>query len=456
MAIQIKLGKLSDLDTSRLQKGEKVCATDKDFIAYAKGQSDIVELATKKEGINMVKSGTLVDVVGKKLIFTSNRVQPTLKFTQFYTSGSTYDLQYADAYPTVEYIIKEYLKICKPQLIYDETYEVMSGVFKKILRELKGIVNNNELVDIAVGRNSDMSVYIDVYHGSPMAESFTISSINLPDSRMGHMFYRLRNSVGINGRLEIYVIEPTGEYERRSQTSTHYVSNIGSNPSATAISGTNIGMTADYVINDNDWEWDFSKMERWQYEIGGSLYFDDLVDGISGNINSNVNAKIEDDQLVIMDKNAFASIPFLFQLGRTVEIEFGICDRAYTQTQSQGKNYTVGLALGNYISNASQYASPYYALEFPYYLESNPSATFRIRGLYNSSDPVDIADPNILSERKLISKFENGNWIISVGGSTVSYEYSPRTHVYSRIGRVGGYSNDYALYTTRVKRITVN
>ena len=75
MALQMRRGKLSELDTSLLQAGEMVVATDVDFVAYTKAPSDIVPLATKKEVINSIEGATLVDVVDGCFTFKKNRSQ---------------------------------------------------------------------------------------------------------------------------------------------------------------------------------------------------------------------------------------------------------------------------------------------------------------------------------------------------------------------------------------------
>lgn len=465
MAIRMKRGKLAELDTSLVQSGELLVATDTDFVAYAKGQSDIVQLASKKDVINAVQSGTLVDVTGKKLIFRKNRSQPTVSFIRDYVVGTTYDVEYGNGRETVEYAIKEFVKCCKPQIMYGmgEEYEPLINTLKPVIKELRNIVSDTEYVYVNCTYNTsgtyNKSIVITVHHGSPRVSTFSLSSKGVYDSRTGRYYDSVASPyVVCEGRMERYRVYPTGEYTRDTDTIPGTVSRIGIYTSVSSLALSNLGMKTDRVINDNDWEWDFSKMRIYQYS--SSTWFDDLVDGLSGMFyNNNNDIKIEDDQLVITGRNGYASIPYLFQVGRNVEIDFGICEREYTQTQSQGKNYTVGQAFGNYVSNVSQYANPFVALEFPYYVESQaPKATMRICGLYGASDPVEINDPNILSENKLISKFENGMWTISVGGSTVSYEYSPYNLMYSRVGLAGGYSSrsDYALHTVRIKKIKVN
>lgn len=464
MAIQMRRGKIAELDTSLVQSGELLVATDTDFVAYAKGQSDIVQLASKKDVINAVQSGTLVDVTGKKLIFRKNRSQPTVSFIRDFEIDTTYDVEYGNGRETVEFGIKEFMKCCKPQIISGAgvNYDNMINALKSIVKECKLIVSDTEYINVSCTYNTSGTysgtISVGVYHGSPRQSTFRLSSKNTYSSNIGRFYYSISSPyVVVEGRFENYRVYPTGEYDHTTNDYTSSVTRLGVYATATNLAVSNLGLKTDRVINDNDWEWDFSKMTT--YQDDDYTCFDDLVDGLRGRFHNSLgnDIKIEDEQLVITGANGFADIPYLFQAGRTVEIDFGICERSYTQTQSQGKNYALGQAFGNYVSNASQYANPYVVLEFPYYVESqSPKATMRIHGLYDASDPVEINDPNILSENKLISKFENGRWTISVGGSTVSYEYSPITLQYSRVGKAGGGRYDYALYTTRIKKIKVN
>lgn len=69
MAIQVRRGAWSDLDTSKLVAGEFVCGTDSgtDHVGVAKAPSQLVELATKDDISNV---GHL-EVNGTKLKWVS-------------------------------------------------------------------------------------------------------------------------------------------------------------------------------------------------------------------------------------------------------------------------------------------------------------------------------------------------------------------------------------------------
>ena len=70
MAIQMRRGAKANLDTSKLVAGEIVMATDQneEYVAIAKGASDVMQLATK----NMLDNATAPSVSGETLVFGGN------------------------------------------------------------------------------------------------------------------------------------------------------------------------------------------------------------------------------------------------------------------------------------------------------------------------------------------------------------------------------------------------
>ena len=76
MAIQVRRGLFADLDTSRLVAGEPVVALDngKKFVGFAKGPSDLIELATKDD-LNNLYSVSFEIVDGDLIATTTGNVE---------------------------------------------------------------------------------------------------------------------------------------------------------------------------------------------------------------------------------------------------------------------------------------------------------------------------------------------------------------------------------------------
>lgn len=70
MAIQMRRGNVADLDESKLVAGEFVVGTDEEFVAVAKGASDLVRLATKNDLDNLVAVSGIVTVSSGVLTFS--------------------------------------------------------------------------------------------------------------------------------------------------------------------------------------------------------------------------------------------------------------------------------------------------------------------------------------------------------------------------------------------------
>lgn len=459
MAIRMKRGKLAELDTSLLRSGELVVATDVDFVAYAKGQSDIVELATKKEVIDMVKKGILVDVDNKLLKFTYHRVQPTVSFISEYLIGGTYDIKYGDGYTTTEYVIKEFLKVNKPQFTHDGNYETWVNASKTILNELKGVIRADDFIYCYCGRNSSGTISINVYYGEPLEDTFTISSAESIDSRIGRQCFFLSPSVRVYGNSILYQVLFDGTIRKtENQSTTYSVSRLGVYVYNTSVSACNLGLSADYISNDNDWEWDFSNCDF--SVISGYSRAVDSVDGVLATFTN--GATIDDGELVLSANSHFVEIPYMVQSFRYVEIEFGECERYhYTQypgTVNEREFYPLGSLFGNYISNSSQYANPFTALFLnEWYDTTSTYPRMQIVGSWSSGEAVTIDDPNFLSNKKLTSHIdENYVWTVTIGDVSISYpNYNPYSLTYSRVGRTSGQSNRPTLYTTRIKKIKI-
>ena len=456
MAIQMKRGRLAELDTSLLKRGEIVVATDTDYVAYAKNPpTDIVQLSSKKDVINAIENGTLIDVEGTALIFKKNRSQPTLSLMRDYVVGTTYDVEYGDGLITLEYGLQEFLKCIKPKLVDASIYDKIETVCKKIYREQKSLVRNTDLVYVYCYRNDSPSannVSISVYHGQPRQTSYTLSSYST-DVKVGNRYFWMSSPyVVIDGEFTAYTIQSTGEYTKNTQETSYTLQTLGKMVDARSVRVSNLGMKTDRVINKNDWEWDFSKCQvKTEYSYQRAY---DLVDGLWCTLYG--GTYINNGELVIPDGSAYANVPYIMQLGRTVEIEFGECDRYHG-----GASYPSGTIFGIYLSSSSSYGVDYDGLEFnSFSASSSPKA--RLRSSFEYSEWVDLDDPNRLSNNKIISRTENNMWQVTIVNqqglsSVIEFPFVTNDTSYSRIGKVSQRSGTSynGLYITRIKKIKI-
>lgn len=442
MAIRMKRGKLSELDTSLVKSGEILVATDTEYVAYAKGQSDVVQLASKKEVLNAIKNGVLVDVEGKKLVFRQNRSQPILSYFHDYEVARSYDVEYGNGITTVDFALKEFLKVFKPEMTYNGIYNNIESTVKNIFRMLKTIVSPNDVVYVECVRlktSSSDKVTIRVYYGEWQGNDIRLNGRNNVAENTGRGYYNFPSTYRIRGKFRSYTIQPSGEYEESYSDNISYtLMRMGIFVNSTTLAVSNIGMNADYVVNENEYEWDFTNSE-----VVTQLTYKYVFDKVSGcGCRLYGNADIVDGELYIPDSSSFLALPYLFQNGRKVEIEYGECDRHYST------NYIAGEVCGNYSS------SNYTGLVFPAYTVSSLSPKMQMRDTNTWGTAVDIADPNILSRNKLYSNIENGSWTVTIGDSSTSIPNTPTGLVYSRVGKISTGSTA-SLYRTRIRKIKV-
>lgn len=214
MAIRMKRGKLAELDTSLVQSGELLVATDTDFVAYAKGQSDIVQLASKEDVVKASEGGTLVDVDGKRLIFSKYVPHLSLSYVKNYEVDTEYTFNTCDIVDVLKYVLDDFLH-------YNDGYyfNMHPDTIKHIKNDYNNIVDYVEenkgdyevgFVSIAPNGSGGVGNTVDIIVAlGDLSKTYTPTSkdyaegkfvYRVPQTTTTFRIFQRYNSSGLSGR----------------------------------------------------------------------------------------------------------------------------------------------------------------------------------------------------------------------------------------------------------------
>ena len=300
---------------------------------------------------NIVRGYCGVDNVAQQ--FWGDSVQPALKPATNWIGGGTYELNTCPAIMGVIGGLHLGYKLCKPYFIRYGAQTYFTNLRNAVINYFLSVQGNANTVylDFQSGTlNDDPVFYVTVDYATIDNLERTISGVT-ESTHFGNTYATITERVTMTEYFTMRLNLVSGEitrYEGTTGTSFNWIGVVidGTLTNTVRLRITNLGMTTYSVSMIYDWYWNF----------GSDNPMEDKVDGLKAFA---YNCSSEFDGIVVDKRGSSITLPgFLFQTGRTVEIDFGEFDRHYTEyTSPYYKYYEPCELFSIYNSNASQYST---------------------------------------------------------------------------------------------------